>query len=197
MPAMLTIQFAHPVAAVRVADGSPAATCVGHDHSSLTARGPQDPGGDKPWEMGEDNRTLETARLCGTLKSIADKLNKVYEETIAGNRKDIARLAVEIARKILAGKVARGDYDMQTVIEEALKCVPTRQQVVVRVNPEDLRPCQQLQQKDPDGPLRGLELVADPALARADCVVETPKGIAKSFVEEQLERIGEALLRVE
>ena len=67
----------------------------------------------------------------------------------------------------------------------------------MRVNPQDLPACQKLQQKDAEGPFAGLEFVGDRSIARADCLVETPKGIVKSFVEQHLERIGEALGRVE
>ena len=41
------------------------------------------------------------AQLCQTAGAIADNLEKLYQETLANNRSDIARLAVEIARKIL------------------------------------------------------------------------------------------------
>ena len=133
----------------------------------------------------------------GLVKNMAEQLGRVHEETVANHRSDIARLAVEIARRILAQRVASGDYDVQSVIEEALKRAPTHQNVVVRVNPQDLPACQKLQQQDAEGPWAALEFVADRSIARADCLVETPKGIIKSFVAQHLERIVEALGRVE
>jgi flagellar biosynthesis/type III secretory pathway protein FliH len=63
----------------------------------------------------------------------------------------------------------------------------------VRINPEDLPRCQQLQQEKPDSQFASLNLVADWSVGRADCLIETPKGIVKSFVEEHLARITEAL----
>jgi flagellar biosynthesis/type III secretory pathway protein FliH len=140
----------------------------------------------------------ELTRLCGLVKSLADQLGKLHEETIANHRGDIARLAVEISRKILAQRVANGDYDVQSVIEEALKRAPTHQNIVVRVNPQDLPACQKLRQEDnADGPFAQLEFVADRSIARADCLVETPKGIIQSFVEQHLKRISEALGKAE
>jgi flagellar biosynthesis/type III secretory pathway protein FliH len=133
------------------------------------------------------------AQLCQTIDSIATRLDNHYQETIAQNRGEIAKLAVEIARKILKWKTDEGDYDIHAVVEEALKQAPTRQNLVVRVNPEDLPQCQQLQQQHADGPFAGLNLVADWSVARADCLIETPKGIVRSFVEEHLDRIAEAL----
>jgi flagellar biosynthesis/type III secretory pathway protein FliH len=132
-------------------------------------------------------------QLCETLNSITGQLNELYQSTIAQNRTDIAKLAVEIARKILNWKIQAGDYDIHTVIEEALKRAPTRQDLVVRVNPEDLPRCQQIQQENPDGPFAELNLTADWEIGKACCLVETPKGVVRSFVEEHLGRIAEAL----
>jgi flagellar biosynthesis/type III secretory pathway protein FliH len=187
MPEMLTIHLAQPIAR---------ASCVVHGASRVepsAVRATED----AQRAARDEDRSQELARLCGTVRSITDKLSKVYEETITRNQSDIARLAVEIARKVVMCKVASGDYDVQTIIEEALKRAPTHQNVVVRVNPDDLPQCQRLQHDHPDGPLAGLEFVADWSIARADCLVETPKGIIKSFVEQHLERIGEALMQVE
>jgi flagellar biosynthesis/type III secretory pathway protein FliH len=133
------------------------------------------------------------AQLCETVNSLAARLNDLHQQTVARHRTDIARLAVEIARKILTRKIDQGEYDIQTIIEEALKRAPTRQNLVVRVNPEDLAACQQLQQENVGTQFAELDLVADWSIARANCLVETPKGIVKSFIEEHLARIGEAL----
>jgi flagellar biosynthesis/type III secretory pathway protein FliH len=139
----------------------------------------------------------ELAHLMETVNGIADGLNKLHEETLACHRAEIAKLAVEIARKILMYKVGKGDYELQAIVEEALKRAPTRQNTVIRLNPEDLPRCQQLQRQNPQSPFAELELMADWSIGRAECLVETPKGIVKSFIEEHLERIGEALGKVE
>jgi flagellar biosynthesis/type III secretory pathway protein FliH len=174
MPATLTIHLPCPVAATRVVDVPDASA------QAMPAAGDWENDSRDERREGEDSRRAqELDRLCAIVKSVSDRLNGIYEETISRNQKDIARLAVEIARKVLASTIARNDHDIQGVVEEALKRVPTRQHVVVRMNPEDLRICQQLQQENPDGPLGGLELVGDASVARADCVVETPKGIVK------------------
>ena len=189
MPETLTIHLAGPVAAAHVADAVDESARVQADE--LEIRNPQSA------IRNQEGRSQELAQLCGLVKSLTNRLGKCHEETIANHRSDIARLAVEIARKILVQRVASGDYDVQSVIEEALKRTPTHQNVVVRVNPQDLPTCQKLQQEDADGPFAGLEFVADRSIVRADCLVETPKGIIQSFVEQHLERIAEALGRAE
>jgi flagellar biosynthesis/type III secretory pathway protein FliH len=192
MPELLTVHLAGPISAARVAD---AAWDDEHESESGLAEVASQNARQRLQQV--EGCEQELAQSCKLVKSIAEKLNGMYEETIGRNRSDIARLAVEIARKILMRETDSGHYAMQAVVEEALKCAPTRQNIVVRVNPQDLPSCQRLQQEDPNGPLAGLEFVADWSIARADCLIETPKGIVKSFVEERLERIGEALTKVE
>ena len=67
----------------------------------------------------------------------------------------------------------------------------------MHLNPQDLGQCQKLQQEDPGGAFACLTLVADPGVARAECLLETPKGTIKSFLEEHIERISEALQKAE
>ena len=189
MPETLTIHLAGPVAAVRVADALDESARVQADTLEIRNQ--------KSEIRNLESRSQELEQLCGLVRSIADRLGKLHEETIANHRSAIAKLAVEIARRILVQRVSNGDYDIQAVIEEALKRAPTHQNIIVRVNPQDLPACQKLRQDDAEGPFAGLEFVADRSITRADCLVETSKGIIKSFVEQHLERIGEALVRVE
>lgn len=193
MPETVTINLAQPIAAIHAVDAADLG--IPADGSGRT-NGQQSDAGQTEQLVGQQTTGEQEQRLtelCQTVDSIAGKLNDLYEQTVARNRSDIARLAVEIARKILACKVSKGDYNIQPVIEEALKRAPAHQEIVIRVNPDDLPRCQQLQQENPDSPFAELNLVADWGIARADCLVETPKGIVKSFLEEHLVRIAEAL----
>jgi flagellar biosynthesis/type III secretory pathway protein FliH len=137
--------------------------------------------------------SAELAQLCQTAGSLVGKLENLYQETIAHSHAEIARLAVEIARKIVMCEVAKGGYDIQAIVEEALKRVPTHQDLVVRVNPQDVPSCQRLQKDHPDSEFAKLQFTPDRSIARADCLIETPKGIVKAFAEDGLERIREAL----
>ncbi|MHC4517788.1 MAG: FliH/SctL family protein [Planctomycetota bacterium] len=195
MPETLTVSLTRPIAGLRVVDAA------GHTFPAGNGSGIRMVQGAGEQLAAEQLRRLQEleqqeknlTQLCETISSITTKLNDLYQETIAQNRSDIAKLAVEIARKILQWKTNSGDYDMRAVVEEALKQAPTRQDLVVKVNPEDLPRCQQLQQEQSEGQFAELDLVADWGVAQADCLIETPKGIVRSFVEEQLGRIAEAL----
>jgi flagellar biosynthesis/type III secretory pathway protein FliH len=133
------------------------------------------------------------SQACQTLNGLITRLNQFCDKMYAGHREEIARLSVEIARKILMQKVENGDYEIESIIKEALKNVSGSQDVIVHLNPEDLEKCQKAQQDGSGGVLAGIKLIPDPNIGRAECLLESPKGIIKSLIDDNLERIGEAL----
>jgi len=133
------------------------------------------------------------SQACQTLNGVIAKLNQFCENLYVGNREEIARLSVEIARKILMQKVENGDYEIESIIKEALKNAPGGQDVIVHLNPEDVEKCRKAQKDRPDNVLTGIKLIPDPNIGRAECLLESPKGIIKLLIDDSLERIGKAL----
>jgi flagellar biosynthesis/type III secretory pathway protein FliH len=133
------------------------------------------------------------SQACQALNSVIARLNQFCDKIYAEQGEDIARLSVEIARKILMQKVEDGDYEIESIIKGALKNAPSSQDVIVHLNPEDLEKCQKAQQDEPGSVLAGIKLIPDPNIGRAECLLESPKGIIKSLIDDNLERIGKAL----
>ena len=133
------------------------------------------------------------SQACQALNGVIAKLNQFCDKLYVEHREEIARLSVEIARKILMQKVENGDYEIESIIKEALKNVPGSQDVIVHLNPEDLEKCQKAQQDEPGGVLAGIKLISDSNIGRAECLLESPKGIIKSLIDDNLERICKAL----
>jgi len=131
------------------------------------------------------------------LNSVAARLTRFYDELFTAHKAEIARLSVEIARKILMQKVETGDYRIESIVQEALENTPSRNDLVVHLNSEDLAQCQKVQQDAVGVNFEGIKFVADPAIGRAECLVESPKGITKFLIDENLERIGKALTNAE
>jgi flagellar biosynthesis/type III secretory pathway protein FliH len=121
------------------------------------------------------------------------RLNQFCDKLYVEHREEIARLSVEIARKILMQKVENGDYEIESIIKEALNNTPGGQDVVVHLNPEDIEKCRKAQKDEPGGVLAGIKLMPDSSIGRAECLLETSKGIIKSMIDDNLERIGKAL----
>ena len=141
-----------------------------------------------------ETQKLRYDKALQALDSAAEKLCLVYEKMISEHRQAIAKLSIEIARKILSQKVKDGDYQIESIVQEALNNAPSRQNIVVRLNPQDLAKCQQMQQGD--NTLASVKLVADPTIGAAECIVETPKGKVESLIEGHMEQITRALSKV-
>jgi flagellar biosynthesis/type III secretory pathway protein FliH len=188
MPETLRISLTKGVSGVsQIADSGPQSTSPGRDSTpKAVVISPESDG-------GTERQKKEVAQLCATLGDLAGKLDRLYEQTVVHSRGDIARLAVEIARKIVMCEIPKGGYNLQAIIEEALKGVPTHQDLVVRVNPQDAPLCQRIQEENPDSEFAKMQFVPDWSIERANCLIETPKGVVRSFMEEGLERIREAL----
>jgi flagellar biosynthesis/type III secretory pathway protein FliH len=132
-------------------------------------------------------------QACQTLKGLSDKLSEFYNTIFTEHKEEIAKLSTEIARKILVQKVQNGDYEIESIIKEAIKNAPTHEDMVVHLNPEDLKQCQKAQQEGAGLDLSGIKLIPDPNVGQAECVLENPKGIIKSLIDQHLEKIGQAL----
>ena len=130
------------------------------------------------------------------LKHTAAKLNKFFDRAFAAHKDEIARLSVEIARKILAQRVEDGDYDIESVVREAINNAPARHVLVVHLYPEDLSQYDKLRKAEPGADLAGVKFVPDANIGRAECLLETSKGIIESLIDQHLEQVGNALMKV-
>ena len=130
------------------------------------------------------------------LNAAAAKIQELYEKVIAGKNEEIAKLSIEIARKILKYKIETKDYEIESIIKEALKNCPSSQDIIIHLNPEDFEQCRKIQEKDSNGIFAAIKLVGDPNVERAEFILKSPKGTIISEINEQLEQIGEALGKV-
>jgi flagellar assembly protein FliH len=134
------------------------------------------------------------ASAAKALESAAAQVKSLYEQAVAAHGGEIAKLAVEIAKKVLCGEVQEHHYKIETIIAEAAKNLPSRDDVVIHVNPADEAALRE--NAAAIGELKDIRIASDQAVGCAGCVLETPKGIVESFVEQRLEQIGRALQEI-
>ncbi len=179
-----TVKLTRPVVSVGLI--GPAAAAIGSSASQNDFE-QQSP-------AGFENQDIQCDQALRALETVTAKLQRVYEKMIVEQRQSIAKLSVEIARKILLQKVKDGDYQIESIIQEALKNAPTQQDIVVRLNPQDLAKSQQILQKS-EGGFAGVQFIADQSVGLADCIVDTPKGKVESMIQEHLEQVARALIK--
>jgi flagellar biosynthesis/type III secretory pathway protein FliH len=185
MPSTFVVNLSKPIKSVRISD------CSGDVESSSC-------GGISAASNTESTEDLQTQKrlyheVCQTLQNIVAKLAQFYDAIFTEQKDQIAKLSVEIARKILMGKVEDGDYEIESIVKETLKSAPTHQDLVVHLNPQDLADCQKACKDDGGEALADIKLVADHNIGRAECVLESSKGIIESLIDKHLEQIGKAL----
>jgi len=186
MSGTVLIRLAKPIASVRLTE----------DYPDKAAGTSTEAGQAGPTQQLQ-RQNAEVSGLCRTLQNIIDKLNQFYEKAFSGHKEQVAKLSVEIARKILMQKIQDGDYEIESIVSEALKNTSVRQGLVVHLNPDDLGIFQKARDDAPTGGLAGIKLVADPSVGRAECLVESPKGTIQSLIEEHLEQVEKALQKAE
>jgi len=104
-------------------------------------------------------------------------------------------VAAKMAEKIVGRAVALAPETMAEIAGEALAaCRPGAGSVRVRVHPDDL-PAVEARRAALAGraPAAALELVADDAVGRHGCVIETPQGRVDARLETQLAALERAL----
>ena len=138
-----------------------------------------------------ESQKTELSQICQTLNSVIEKLQNFHDKIFMEHQEQIAKLSVEIARKILAQKVEKGDYEIETIIKEVLSKSPARHDIDIHLNPEDLNNLQNTLQKEPL--FAGIKFTSDPNVGRAECLLKSPKGNIESSINEHLEQIYEAL----
>ena len=194
MTQTLTVHLEKQIASAKIMDDS-----VGGIGSKLSGRGRGDSAANAGQVLTQDSEAQKTAfsQAYQALNTVVTKLNECYDKVFVEQKEEIARLSVEIARKVLMQKVQDRDYKIESIIKEALNNAPTRQDIVVHLNAEDLAECQKALKEKPDGTLTDVKFVSDSNIGRAECLLESPKGIVESLINEHLDRISKALKKAE
>ncbi|MHC4103408.1 MAG: FliH/SctL family protein [Planctomycetota bacterium] len=193
MTQTLTVNLEKPIASAKFLDDS--VNAIGGKLSDYTQDNSQGKTGQILAQDSEAKK--EFSQACQAINGVVIKLNQFYDKVFAEQKEEIARLSVEIARKVLMQKVEDGDYKVESIIKEALNNAPTRKDIVVHLNPVDLDECQKALKENPDDALTEVKFVSDSKIGRAECLLESPKGIVESLISEHLERIGKALKKTE
>jgi flagellar biosynthesis/type III secretory pathway protein FliH len=144
----------------------------------------------------EDERFQKAAvsQAAAALNNAALKLRQFYDDAFVRYKEDIAKLSVEIARRVLAVKIRNGDYKIEEIIKDALAGMPAGQALEIHLNPADLEQCKNTIEGQLSCPA-GYTVVPDANIGRAECMIKGAKGITESFIDVHLEKISESLMK--
>lgn len=128
-----------------------------------------------------------------------DALNKLRRELFLTSEKEVIRLSLEVARKVIKREVAIDEELILTLVKVALSRVADQTLITIRVNPRDY---QSIERHRPAGigmsengsASESVKIVEDPLIARGGCIIETESGTIDARVEEQIREIEKGLL---
>lgn len=138
----------------------------------------------------------ETAGLADLLRMAARSLQERREEVAAAVERDLVRLAVAVAEKIVRAEVRAGRAVAAASLRRAVELVTRRRRIKVLFHPDDramLEACLPALCADfPD--LGTVDLEGNGGVSRGGCVVTTEEGVVDAALETQLEEIERGLL---
>jgi len=144
------------------------------------------------------NVTGEKA-LASTLEKFSkslEELKSLRRSILSTSEREVIRLALEIARKVVKREIAVDEEIIVTLVRVALKRVSDQTLITVRLNPVDLSVVKRHQSlgNTADVLNEGIRLAEDPLISRGGCVIETESGLVDARVEEQFREIERGFL---
>lgn len=117
------------------------------------------------------------------------------DAVLAEAERDLLRLAVKLAEKIIGREVERDPSALADIVAAALRQARQNETFTVRVNPADLPLVEAYRSRlDPAGRARFLDVVADPRVGHGGCVIESESGTIDAQLDTQLRVLERALL---
>ncbi|MBI4563653.1 MAG: hypothetical protein HY716_03040 [Planctomycetes bacterium] len=142
---------------------------------------------------GYEEGRAEAARLeTGALERVLDALDRGRKRLEAEAERDLVRLAVALAGKIVKARVALGHPVAEANVRAAIALASRRHLLEVRLHPDDLRRIEAGTAER--GIAAGVRLVGDETLAPGGCLLRTAEGDVDARLDSQLAQIERELL---
>ena len=145
---------------------------------------------------------FEAARQEGYAAGLAEwneilvRAWKSHDELLVQGERELVRLAIRIARKIIGEELSTNADAVLGIVREALRSVRHARILLIQVSPEDELTVRERVDsfRSALGNIVEISVLADPALGRGGCIVESDAGIIDAQLETQLSSLEEALL---
>jgi flagellar assembly protein FliH len=147
-------------------------------------------------QAGMEQAMQEYEDGLGILTRTADVVVSQADALVRAAERDLARLAVAVAGKVIQRSVEQDPEIVLGIARAAISQTEGTRSLVLRVSPKDmelvLSAHDELVKSSPD--LRNLKVVEDPRIERGGCVVEMEVGHVDARIDEQLNEIERAFM---
>jgi flagellar assembly protein FliH len=148
------------------------------------------------FEEGQRQAERGLSNVFKSLRRAIDEVTSLREQIFRESEEDLLRLSILVARKIIQQEISEDRRILTRIVAAALENAAERDDVVVRLNPEDYRLVtthrQHYLQGIGDG--RDLNMKPDDTVSQGGCVIDTVMGEIDARLESQLDEIHKRLL---
>ena len=149
----------------------------------------------------EAERLKDEAYQLGTEKSLEEfqvnlfESREIRERVLRETEKDLLRLAVRLAEKIVGREIERDNITIVNIVSTALQNARQQEKITVRVNPADLPTIESEADKFSSGGRNNfIDFIADPRVSSGGCLIESEVGTIDARLETQIRVLERALL---
>ncbi|MDW7710991.1 MAG: FliH/SctL family protein [Deferrisomatales bacterium] len=146
-------------------------------------------------DAGREEGRAALQEAADALFRAAEELAGYKERLLQDARGQVVSLALTLVGRLLGPLAERDEEAVIRVVERALQLLVERENLTLRVHPEDLR---RLLEAKPrilesfDG-IRKLTVLEDPSVKRGGCLVQTPTAEIDARLETQLAELARSL----
>ncbi len=151
---------------------------------------------EKGFEEGKRQAERGLANVFKALRDAVEELTDLKEHVLRSSEEDLLELAVMIARKVIHQEIATDRLILAKVVSAAVSNASDRDELVIRLNPEDHRMVSAHKHLYLNGcnDERLVELRADEVIAPGGCIVDTVMGEIDARTDSQVDEIFRGLL---
>jgi flagellar assembly protein FliH len=148
------------------------------------------------YTKGKAQSVEEVHNAFAMMNRVIDELRAYRSEILAESRKDIVKMALAVAEKVLHKEIMLSPDAVVSIVKNALSKVNFKRQFTIQVNPLDMEVIQNA------GPqisamldhAESLQFKADPKVEPGGCIVQTESGVVDAQVDRQFQEIRESVL---
>lgn len=152
------------------------------------------------WETAVKEIQMATDSIFRTFRKGLDDIVSLKDSILDQSEDDIVQLSTAIAKKLVCKELRQHPDTIVSIVKEAIKLVRSRDEIVIRIHPED---CDILKQhlsemveqlnEGKAGPQQDvpIRIEEDPSLTPGGCIVETDTGLIDMSFEARMESIDQ------
>lgn len=143
------------------------------------------------FQEGMEEGKLEGRRLRQEARQVLSEALRTKKDIIAGAEKEIVRMALLIAEKVMRRQVELDPETVLAVARQALAEVKDNETVYLYVNPEQLELVRRSKQELAQvlGAATGLYILGDPEVTSGGCRLETENGWLEAGLPQQMDKL--------